>query len=367
MKHHFHALVLFSKKNPPACALATEGQTAGSAAVKPHLLLNAGAHHIIGFSQAAVFVNPDFRDDKKGNPLGSSRRTFDTGKHRVDDVFSEVMIAGGNKYLAAGYAVSTVSVSHGRCGQSAHIGAGLRFGEQHGSAPFSGVELFEEFLFECFGAEKLNHFSGAVPQQGIAGKREVGAHEVFVGGGVDQVGKPLAADFWIFGKCAPFPFSEELEGLAEAFRGTNLAAFEPGAVAVAFSIGRQDFLEGKSPGFSQQQVKGFAIAIPVAFMLRHRLQVELFVKHEVDVSAICDELCHGFRYSFVFGVPRAIRFGFIGAWSMACAMAGLTAERVPGRKKGTCICLRSCLGPRRRAPRPLLFAPLPPDTRYCRI
>ena len=64
-EHGPHALVLLAQKQSPALAFASKRHRAGGIAVNAHFLFHAGANHIVELSQTAIFVDPDFGNDKQ--------------------------------------------------------------------------------------------------------------------------------------------------------------------------------------------------------------------------------------------------------------------------------------------------------------
>jgi len=63
-KHGPHTLVGLSKKQSPALAFAAKRHRAGGITMDSHFFFHTGAGNVIGFSKAAVFVDPNFRNNK---------------------------------------------------------------------------------------------------------------------------------------------------------------------------------------------------------------------------------------------------------------------------------------------------------------
>ena len=143
--------------------------------MEPHLLFYAGADYIIGLAQAAVFVDPYFGYDKKGDSLSPFGCTFNSGQHRVNDVFGQVLVPGRNKNFVSGNGIGPVRVLHSRSGQCSHITAGFGLGEQHGAPPFRGVKVSQKQLFLTVRSEQFDHFPGTVAQGRITGESKVGS------------------------------------------------------------------------------------------------------------------------------------------------------------------------------------------------
>jgi hypothetical protein len=102
VKHHLHAFIFFSKQLSPAIALAAQGHLTGGTAVNAHFFFYPAADYVVGLTQAAVFVHPNFGYQKKGDAPGSLRCAFDPRQNRMNNVFRQVMVTGGNEYFIAG-------------------------------------------------------------------------------------------------------------------------------------------------------------------------------------------------------------------------------------------------------------------------
>ncbi len=205
-EHGPHALVLLPEQGPPALALGSQRQRAGGVAVDAHLLFDPGADHVVRLAQAAVVVHPDLGHDEEGDPGGARRRAFDAGQHRVNDVLGQVVFARGDKDLVAGDGVGAVRVPDGGRGEGAHVGAGLRLGQEHGAGPVAGVHVFEEKALLLVGAEAFNQFAGAVGEAGVHDKGEVGPVQVIGGRQGDTARHALPAPLGVFGHRQPLAF-----------------------------------------------------------------------------------------------------------------------------------------------------------------
>ena len=142
VEHDHQAFVFFPEQKAPAIASGTQAHAAGGTAVDAHFILHAAAYDIVGLSQAAVVIDPNFGHDKQRDASGSRWSPFNAGQYRVDDVFRQVVLAAGNKDFVSRNGIRSVRIFNRRGGQRAHIGAGAGFGEQHGAAPLAGINLF---------------------------------------------------------------------------------------------------------------------------------------------------------------------------------------------------------------------------------
>ena len=89
-------------QKPPANTLASQRHSTGSTSVDAHLLFNAGANNVVRFTQTAVIIYPDFRNDKKRNSFGPLRRALDPGQYRMNKILRKIVVAGGNENFIPG-------------------------------------------------------------------------------------------------------------------------------------------------------------------------------------------------------------------------------------------------------------------------
>ena len=203
-----------------------------------HFFLDAGADDIIGLTQAAVVIHPDLGDQKKGDTLGAGRRVFNTGQHRVNDVFRQIMFPGGNKDFVAAYRVGAIVVFDRRGGQRAHIGTGFGFGQQHRAGPFPGKHLFQVEFFLLWRAECLNQPAGSVGQSGIHHKGKIASDKKVVDSQRYAHRHTLTAPFRIIGKGHPFALFKQLPGLVKGLRNRHPSVIKASAFAITFDIDR---------------------------------------------------------------------------------------------------------------------------------
>ena len=272
-----------------------------------HLLFDPGADHIVRLAQAAVVVHPDLGHDEKGDPGGARRCAFDAGQHRVNDVLGQVVFARGDKDLVAGDGVCAVRVPHGRRGEGAHVGAGLRLGQEHGAGPAPGVHIFEKKALLFFGAEAFNQFAGAVGEPGVHDKGEVGPVQVTGGRQGHAARHALPAPLGVFGHRQPLAFLEGFPRLVEGCGHGHPAAVEVGPLAVAVHLGGQNLLYGEVAGLGDDKVDRLAVELSKALVLRQFLHLQLLVQDEIDVPSIRNDLGHNSSLKFVRWSRRLYR------------------------------------------------------------
>ena len=196
------------------------------------------------------------------------------------------------KILSPRIAVGAVRVWGGGCGQRPHVRSGLRFGQQHGAAPLAGVELFEKQRFLVVGPVKLDHLAGAVAHAGVVHQGVIAAVKVFRSGHVDGMRQALPAEPGVLGQGRPLPLDEQFVGTAETFGHRHPPLVEVDPDPVPLGIGRQKLLDGEIARLGQDHVEHFAVQPGVLLLFQGILGVHLFVKHEIDIAAIGNDLCH---------------------------------------------------------------------------
>jgi hypothetical protein len=171
LEHDFHPFALLAHEIADALAVFAEVQRTGGVAVNPHLAFDAAAIDVIGLSQFPLFVDPDFWDDKNGNALRARGVAFDSGQNGVNDVFGQIMVAGGNEAFRAGDGIRSIRVFLGGGFQSTDIGAGTGFRQAHGSAPYTRVHFFQDDVAQGVLEEVFHQAGRAVRETRVHQKR----------------------------------------------------------------------------------------------------------------------------------------------------------------------------------------------------
>ncbi len=121
VEHNAHAMIFLSQQKSPAIALTPQRHTAGGGGMNTHLLLDTGADHIVRLTQAAVIIDPPFRNKKNRDPFSSRRSSLYACKYRVNNIFLEIMLTVGDKYFFPLNRVGAVGILHSQCGQGPDI------------------------------------------------------------------------------------------------------------------------------------------------------------------------------------------------------------------------------------------------------
>ena len=102
-----------------------------------HLLFEAAAIDGVALTEAAIFVDQEFRHEEQGDALDAFRAAFDAGENKVNDVFGEILLAAGNPDLLAGDLVAAIRLGNGLGLDEAKVRAAMRLGQVHGAGPFA--------------------------------------------------------------------------------------------------------------------------------------------------------------------------------------------------------------------------------------
>ena len=116
---------------------------AGGRAFNAHLVFDRAAFHVIGLAgQIAASAYLIFRHQKQRDTFWASGCVWKLGQHKVDDIFSQVMLAGSDEYFGASQAVAAITIFHCPRPDHAEIGARMGLGETHSAGPLSRIHFW---------------------------------------------------------------------------------------------------------------------------------------------------------------------------------------------------------------------------------
>ena len=261
--------------------------------MNPHFLLNARADHVIEFSHAAIVIDPDFGHQEQRYAFGAGRRADNTRQNRMNNVIHQVVLTTGDKNLSAGNGVGAVIIFDRGRGQRAHVGSGLRLGQEHGSRPFAGVHFFQKQFFLFFGPEFLNQFAGAMGQSGIHHKGKISANQIITSSQRHGPGHSLPSPLRVFRHRHPFAFPDQIVHPMKGFRHGNHTVFQFTAFFISDFLGGKHFLDGQVSGFGYDQINRLFIKVSIFFMFAELFNMKLFKQNKIHISSVCYKLCHG--------------------------------------------------------------------------
>ena len=282
--HHEHALhaLVFLADQPAGGAVVIHH--AGGIAVNAHLVLDRTAGHAIGRAQRAVGIDQDFWHHEQRHALDAAGRALDPGEHQMNDVFGEIVLAGGNENLGARYLVAAVGLLDSLGTQQSEIGAALRLGEIHGAGPLAGHHLRHEHRL-LFGLAVHHQRRGrAHGEAAIHRKRHIGRTQEFVDGLGQRHRQPLAAIFGRRRKPEPAAFGQLLVSFLETFWGGHPAVVMAGtALEIADAIERLQHLFAEFRSLVQNRLPHIGGGVGKTRKIVVAVDLEHVVEQKTDV------------------------------------------------------------------------------------
>ena len=137
-EHGPEALVRLADQIPDRAVVVHH---AGGVAVDAHLLLDGATAHRVAVAETGVGVDQELGHNEQADALDPVRAARNLGQHQMDDVFGQVVLAGGDEDLGAGDTIGSVRLRFGPGAQQTQVGAAVRFGQVHGAGPLAGDHL----------------------------------------------------------------------------------------------------------------------------------------------------------------------------------------------------------------------------------
>ena len=163
-----------------------KGHAAGWGGMDAELMLDTGAFQII-----TAAIRQEFWHQKQGDTFGSSGRIRQPRQHEVNDIVCNIMFAPGDEYLGPLDAVAAIPTRFGPAAQRPDIGAGLRFGEVHGSGPFAAHHPGQIVGLLTVRSMRLHRLNRALGQHHAEREGHVGAGQLFLNRAGEHERQPL--------------------------------------------------------------------------------------------------------------------------------------------------------------------------------
>ncbi|MCY1170612.1 hypothetical protein D9M73_106920 [compost metagenome] len=214
-EHRADAAEFAADQLADAVIVVAKAQHASRRGVQPHLMLDRNDADIVERTRRAIGVQPIFRHQEQGNPLGPGRCPRRAREHEVDDIGGHVMVAKRDIDLGALDAPFAIAERLGLGAQSADIGARLRLGQVHRPGPCTGRQMRQILRLLCGAAMMRQRLDRADRQRGGQRKAHIGAAERIEHRGLDRKGQALPTEFLRHADRAPATLDIILIGLHE--------------------------------------------------------------------------------------------------------------------------------------------------------
>ncbi len=279
-EHRRHALVQLADQEALG---AVEIHHAGRVGLDAHLVLDGAAADAVALAHAAVRLGQELRHQEQRDALGAARRIRQARQHEVQDVFGEVVLAGGDENLGAGDRVAAVGLQFGPGADQPEIGAALGLGEAHRARPGAVGELGQVALLEVVTAMTRQRLVGAVAQPRIHREGLVRRGEHLLQCKAHRRRQALATILGIAGDRGPAAFAERVVGLLEPLGRAHHAVLVGATFLVAAAIDREQHVLADLGGFLEDRRDRVGRGVLVARQLGEARDVEHLVQHELDV------------------------------------------------------------------------------------
>ena len=189
------------------------------------------------------------------------RRVGDAGKHEVDDVVGQVVLAVGDEGLLAEEPEGSILGALRLGGDGTELGARLRLGQIHGHHPFARDELGQVTLLEVFGCVGEERMDGAAVQHRADSEGGIGPVPDLLQGHLQHHRQALSAPFGRAADPVPAGFAPAPVRLLPAWRHGDDAVGERNADAVAGLVQGSKLIFSEPAGFLDDRVGCFLVEI----------------------------------------------------------------------------------------------------------
>ncbi len=271
-KHGVQTAPALADEPAPRCFKTHD---AGRTAMQTHFFFYALAVH-----GAARAVRQELWYQKQGQTLGSGRRIGQSCQHQMHDVVCQVVLAAGDKDLAAADLVAAVCLRHGLGADQSQVAAGMRLGQAHGGQPLTRGELAEVAVFQLLRAVGLEAIVGTMQQVWRHGPGVIGGAEHLEQHGLQHSRQTLATVLRCSSQRRPAGLPEGLVGVAKTRRHGDRALAPARAGFVTNAVQRCDLAGDKLAGFVHQLRHQFGVNFCVCWQfLQLTLRVDDLRQH----------------------------------------------------------------------------------------
>ena len=139
----------------------------GGRAVQPHFMFQADNTQVVLRPRRAIGIRDQFGHHKQADPLGARHTVGQARKHKVTDVFGEIIVGPTDVNLLARDRIGPVTVRFGLGAQGTHVRSGLRFGQIHRAAPRARNQFGQVNVLERIRGVMLQRLDLALGHQRI--------------------------------------------------------------------------------------------------------------------------------------------------------------------------------------------------------
>ncbi|MCY1419383.1 hypothetical protein D9M71_349720 [compost metagenome] len=227
---------------------------AGGRTLDAHLVLDGAAIDRVTCAQAAIGVDQHLRHQKQRDTLGPGRCVRQLGQHQVDDVFAQVLLTTGDEDLGPADLIGTISLGFGTGANDAQVGAGMGFGQAHGTGPDAGIHVGQVSSLQFFAGMGLERQAGTGGQHWVEAERQVGTIDHFLDLGTDYLGHAHATVGRVTAHAHPAAFGKGAVGRRETVRRSHCAIAPGTALLVATAIERGNQARSNLAGFFEHSI-----------------------------------------------------------------------------------------------------------------
>jgi len=249
-------------------------------------VLDPFARDAVSFTQCAVGVHKELRDDEDGDSLCSRGIPFDTGKYRVDDILHEVELTVRNENLVSSERESPIRISDRRCGESPNVRPGLGFSEQHSAAPFCRGQVFHvhRLLLRC--AELVDHIGGAIAHGCVHIQPIICGHEVLCCGSRNEWRGALPTHIFNNAEIVPAAFQDQVESAMKALGNNDLSILVSKTCPVPLGESGKHFLYSQGLCFRKDHLAHLSVIAAVRPFPEKGLSVQLLPYHKILIPFV---------------------------------------------------------------------------------
>ena len=263
-----------------------------------HLVLDAGAGHVVGLAERTVRIELALRNDEERDALDAFRRGRRAREDEVHDVIRVVVLTVGDENFLTGDPV-VIALGNGLRLHLREVGARLRFREVHRAGPLAAHELRNERLLLLVGAAQQDRLDRALVEQRTVGECHVRRLPHLERGRAEQLRQPLPAVLGRHRKPDPARVGKLFERFLEPLGRRHRARIEVRALTVARRVDRIEHF-GREVGrlFDDrfEQIGGLF----VSRQLRDGVEIGDLANVEDEVAKRCLICCHKFLNSLRF-------------------------------------------------------------------